>query len=141
MEIPVEPGQHPKLHSVSVQTCPSTRNVRIQVVPKRSCKGELLYSVTDLEHGPVMIFLVLEVQVHIGPTYQDTGVQCDLQFSEHTSLKADASVQCDIECPLFVSTPRIDYYSTSESESDAPRGTDTSTGTYHPLRDIQSSLS
>ena len=81
------------------------------------------------------------MQVDIRPTYQDAGVQCDLQFSEHTSLKVDASVQCDIEYPLFVSTPRIDYYSTSESESDAPHGTDTSTGMYHPLRDIQSSLS
>ena len=39
MEIPVEPAQDPELHSISVQTCPSTRNVRIQVVPKTNCKG------------------------------------------------------------------------------------------------------
>ena len=84
-----------------------------------------------------------EVQVYIKPTFQDAGVQCDLlQFSEHAPLTADTSVQCDIECPLFASTPRIDCYSTSESEfSDAPHGADTSTGTYLSSRDVQSSLS
>ena len=83
------------------------------------------------------------MQVYIKPTFQDAGVQCDLfQFSEHAPLTADTSVQCDIECPLFASTPRIDYYSTSESEfSDAPHSANTSTGTYHLSRDIQSSLS
>ena len=49
MEIPVEPAQDPspKFQSISVQTCLSKRNVRTQVVPKRSCKGELSMSVSE----------------------------------------------------------------------------------------------
>ena len=83
---------------------------------------------------------ILEVQVYIKPTFQDARVQCDLKFSEHATLTMDANIQCDIECPLFTSTPKIDCYSTSESEfSNAPHSADTSTGTYHPSRDIQSS--
>ena len=51
------------------------------------------------------------------------GIKC-------APLTVEASVQCDIECPLFASTPRIDCYSSSESEfSDAPLSADTSTGT------------
>ena len=101
---------------------------------------------SDNEHNHFIYLLFFsnpEVQVGFNPTFQDAGVQCDpLQFSYHVPLTADASVQCDIECPLFASTPRIDCYSTSESEfSDAPQSTDTSTGTYNPSRDTQSSLS
>ena len=147
MEIPIEPAQDPssKFQSTSVQTCLSKRNVRTQVVPKRRCKGELPLSVNEHNNNNMYHFCFSnpEVQVYIHPTFQDAGVQCDLlQFSGHATLTTDASVQCDIECPLFASTPRIDCYSTSESEfSDAPHGADTSTGTYHSSRDIQSSLS
>ena len=83
------------------------------------------------------------MQVYIKSPFQDAGVQCDLlQFSEHAPLREDANVQFDIKCPLFTSIPRIGCYSTSESEfSDAPHSVDTSTGTYHLSRDIQSSLS
>lgn len=123
----------------------SKRNVRTQVVPKRRCKGELPLSFNEHNNNNMYHFCFSnpEVQVYIHPTFQDAGVQCDLlQFSGHATLTTDASVQCDIECPLFASTPRIDCYSTSESEfSDAPHGADTSTGTYHSSRDIQSSLS
>ena len=86
-----------------------------------------------------MFFLNPEVQVAIEPTFQDAGVQCGLcQFL----LTVDASVQCDIECPLFTSTPMIDCYSTTESEIfEASQGTDTTTETYHPSRDSQNSLS
>lgn len=90
----------------------------------------------------MFMFFNPELQVDIKPRLQDSGVQCDLLFSERTPLTADASVQCNIECPLFVSTPRIDCYSTSESELfDAPHGTDTSAAMYHSSRDTQSSLS
>ena len=84
-----------------------------------------------------------EVQVDIKPTFHDAGVQCDLlQLSERTQLTANASVQCEIVCPMFTSTPRIDCYSTSESEfPDVSQDTETSSGTYHPSRDIQSSSS
>ena len=83
------------------------------------------------------------MQVYIKSPFQDAGKQCDLlQFSEHAPLREDASVRCDIECPLLPSIQRIGYYSTSESEfSDAPHSVDTSTGTYQLSRDIQSSLS
>ena len=145
MEIPIEPAQDPslKFQSISVQTYLSKRNVRTQVVPKRRYKGELPLSVN--EHNNNMYHFCFsnpEVQVYIKSTFQDAGVQCDLlQFSGHATLTTDASVQCHIECPLFASTPRIDCYSTSESEfSDAPHSADTSTGTYHYSRDIQSSL-
>lgn len=147
MEIPIEPAQDPssKFQSTLVQTCLSKRNVRTQVVPKRRCKGELPLSVNEHNNNNMYHFCFSnpEVQVYIHPTFQDAGVQCDLlQFLGHATLTTDASVQCDIECPLFASTPRIDCYSTSESEfSDAPHGADTSTGTYHSSRDIQSSLS
>ena len=58
-----------------------------------------------------------EVQVNFKPIVQDVGVQVDLlQYLECAPSIADAYVQCDIEYPLFESTPRIDSYSTSESE-------------------------
>ena len=84
-----------------------------------------------------------EAQVNIKPSVQDAGVQCDLvRCLECAPPRVDACVQCDIECPLFESTPRIDYYSTSESAlSDAPHGTDTSSEAYHLSRDNQSGLS
>ena len=49
MEIPIGPAQDPRLkfQSISVQTCLSKRNVRTQIVPKRSCKGELSISVNE----------------------------------------------------------------------------------------------
>lgn len=89
------------------------------------------------------IYLLSEVQVDVKPSFQDAGVQCDIiPYTECTPTTTDTAVQCDIECPLFVSTPRIDCYSTSETElSDASQGMDTSTGMYHPSMDIPSSLS
>ena len=146
MEITVEPAEDPipKFQSISVQTCPSIRNVRTQVVPKTSCMGELSMSVNEHNHFMyLLLFSNPEVQVGFNPILQDAGVQCDpLQLSECVPLTADASVQCNIKCPLLASTPRIDCCSASELEfSDAPQSTDTSTGTYNLSRDTQSSLS
>ena len=146
MKIPVEPAEDPipKFKSVSVQTCPSKRSVRTQVVPKTNCMCELSMSVNEHNHFMYLLFFSnQEVQVGFNPKFQDVGVQCDpFQFSERIPLTANTSVQCDIECSFFASTPRIDCYSTSELEfSDAPQRTDTSSGMYNPSRDTQSSLS
>ena len=69
------------------------------------------------------MYLLSEAQVDMKPSVQDAGVQCIIiPYTECTPTTTDTGVQCDIECPLFVSTPRIDCYSTSETElSDASR--------------------
>ena len=159
MEIPVSPSQEPspKFCNISIQVSPTRRNVKTQVLPKTRCKGEC-QSMTQLWYLPLVLscFLNPEVQVNFKPIVQNVGVQVDLlQLLERApstedgpstadaSSTADACVQCDvIEYAVFESTPRMDNYSTSESSfSDAAPSTDTSTGTYHPSGDIQSSLS
>ena len=61
-----------------------------------------------------------EVQVNFKPIVQDVTVQVNLlRFITYNVLhpqQMHARVQCDIEYPLFESTPRIDSFSTSESE-------------------------
>ena len=89
-----------------------------------------------------MISIHSDVQVDIKPTQKQAGVQCNL-FDPPLTGVADTSVQCNIiESPLFTSTQRSDYYSTSESEhSEASPITQTSAETYSPSKEHQSSLS
>ena len=87
----------------------------------------------------LLLFSNPEVQVNFKLSVQDVGVQVDLlQHLECASSAADACVQCDIEYPLFESTPRIDSYFTTESEfPDVAQGTDRSAGTYYPSGNIK----
>lgn len=72
------------------------------------------------------------VQVNLKPSYQDTGVQCELLQSPRPST--DFSIQCDLpKYPPRTSSPRTDPPSTSESElSDIAEEVNTSREMYCP---------
>ena len=76
-----------------------------------------------------------DVQVDVKPIFHDVSVQCNLL--QHSIPLVDASVQCNLQHSVVMSSPTGDSI---ESElSDGSQVIDTSTETYYPSEENGSS--